>query len=583
MNFKYTECTSRFVVLTSFLPKYSYPESKSLLVEGMRDHSKSSLRAAFNRFRNSLVKLREGVQNCSQREFKKGFKEKSKPEQEDISKKMFELIFEVVQSREKLERILAAEMCSLVAQREIDKADKELIRLQWTYNFVDIRQLQAMSHCEKMAWWWHRPNHFLDEWDSVFKFFTVGFLTIFVAILFDIVPRFWIGGPSLVGILAVVGPAILTWILGKEPLENLAKVLTSVESDFKRRKYIGLWVQELICIISFLLMGFTYHIHAYALPSISKCYYNNAVRFIPEIEKDLESHDKKGVEIKNIFLGSLNSLTCNIVLFSMPTPSKDIRGELQSMSKAESALQRAAAFNPDDAEVHFALGWIHENREDKELAKKSYGLAFQNGSFLAGIRLAGIYLGEEKKSSTNSALIVLNKLRENNDIEDNSNKPDSFFYKRSWSVLMAEVRLSQNRYIEAYEVISDALDREINSFKQPKILAESASNVTSLYCSAALTYEYLNNSKLYTSNASILRAREMASSIEGKIRKINDTTQLTDGKTGAIVWLYAKESVRISMEIDPISTERRNYINNIDDNYVIDIDLDQCIGTIKKR
>jgi hypothetical protein len=414
--------------------------------------------------------------------------------------------------------------------------DDRLEALKWLYDYIDISEYYYLADPLPPKQWWLSPINILDKLDKpVFKPLTICFIGGFIALLVDIVPRFWAGGPSIVGVLAVIGPAFMLWLFGKEPLDRLLKLGGFLENCLRKHKIWRYLASEITFFLSLSFFLIALYLYLNKLPDISKHYFNKAYP------------DEKKCATSQI---------------------------LRNVSSVEANLLRALAFNPDNADAHFCLGWLYENRQDLDAAKKSYGLAYQNSSFddekkskelayqnssfMAGIRLAGIHMNEGKSSSINLAAGLLKKIepeaKKMLQLVD-SEKENSFFYQyRSWVALFSEVRLSQKRYYESYDlVIEQGIFHEYdflvkNKGNMDQLKEEYLLKGTGLYCIAAALYEDLE--KLADKNmdaAKISNDRKLDwLSVERSVREINEITQQVSSPSNnrkIFLWQYCKQSL----------------------------------------
>jgi tetratricopeptide (TPR) repeat protein len=394
---------------------------------------------------------------------------------------------------------------------KIKSLDDRLDKLKWLYECICISDYYHFSGFEKPREWWLAPPHFFDKLDEpIFRRGALSCFGVFGAILFDIVSRVSIGGPSVWGVVAVIIPTLFICFLGKDPLEKAERISISVELFFKRFKCIKFLASEL----SFLV-------------SICSCFVI--------------------AEVYNLGLPFISSSICNC-------ESSLVRARIDSdISKAEVDFQRSLAFHPENPESNYWLGWIYENRQELESAKKSYSLSFQNGSVEAVIRLAGIYLNEEKPNSTASAVTLLKKISEQVDTKN------EFRLNRSWATLMSEARLNQGRYQESYEILMGnkgrASEREILEKSKDEYFKEG----TGLYCVAAQLFDKLILESSHTINSmpeSLIRSRKnyeanlivMKNEISTSIRKINSLSEAVvnpDDNDHEFLWQYCEKMASI--------------------------------------
>jgi tetratricopeptide (TPR) repeat protein len=327
---------------------------------------------------------------------------------------------------------------------------------------------------------WSQPLRHSFVWvftvcDPLWKVISVGFIIGSLSLAGNIAPRLLAGGPSAEGVFAIIAPSVISLFLGKETLEQLQQGQGAIERFLEK-----LWIpqilrQEFAAILSAALFFGLLNLQN-QFPTFAQCYYRQGLQRVPELPQQAplgadSSPDSLSLgplaahpdEVKPCLM---QSLLPNWVLGAFPswliqptpTPPNARPGEPIASSKlmvsAEGEFKRAIAFNPDYGEAHFGLGWLSEQRQDMAIARSEYKLAMQNGSRIARIRLAGLYLRDGNKESANAAAAILWQGRNEILDERNTNQAE----KKSWYTAIGWVRLQQERYVEAIESLNQAAE-----------------------------------------------------------------------------------------------------------------------------
>jgi tetratricopeptide (TPR) repeat protein len=306
---------------------------------------------------------------------------------------------------------------------EISELDQKLKK--YSVQLAKSRHLEAWREiCKKQSagWWWacQPPIHILDRFDWLWKFLTVCFIIASLSFAVDLATRFWKGGADIWGALAVIGPSLLTFLLGKESLDQAIQSRKSIDDTLRNMKFPQPLRQEAICLLAFCVLSFTILAHGKRV-EMARCFYENGESFLPEAQKlTLEEVDRGFCPF---FLGQFDLVGRNIVCgisktlnidlpkaLKIDSPIKDTSKsseDLVSNTTAEIEFQRATSLDPDHANAHFQLGYRHEIKRDIEKARDEYKTAIQNGSLIASVRLANLYILEQKTESINSAILIL--------------------------------------------------------------------------------------------------------------------------------------------------------------------------------
>lgn len=367
-------------------------------------------------------------------------------------------ILTVLCARDELEQVLhdryqAPSSLPPLMLEQIDQLDELLKQRSGAIaKYLDLekwRQLYKVTDTER--WWWYCV-HPLDRFDWLWKLVTVACIVVFLSLFLDATPRFWAGGPSVWGAIAIVGPALLTWSLGKDLSEGLSRVRGKLDGALEKTKLPipKPYRREIALLVALVLTGAAYCKSQDLKNWIAEHYYHQA-------EQQLD-HGKDS--------------------------------ESKTLATAEANLKRAIAFNPDHPDAHFQLGWLYERRQELDTARTEYKLATQNGSLLARVRLARLYLLDEKENSANAAVIIL--LQEGRSAVEQF--PDKEIQK-SWYTALGWARLQQKRYEDAKEELNRAnqLHKELKRTIPGYLDNPQQKPPTTFYCVMAEVLEKLNN------------------------------------------------------------------------------------------
>jgi tetratricopeptide (TPR) repeat protein len=389
---------------------------------------------------------------------------RTRPRQNRWQTKVIDLLI----SRDELEHLLGNEdsgcdhdhLSSGVLKHIIKLDDRLRGQSDRIFRTRDLERLQEFRKPKAIHWWWNinPPRYRLDWlWQTIIYASIIG-ATSFGA---DVASRFFTGGDFL-GIVAVVGPALLAILIGKE---SFSQISAGLEDALKKlgipKRY---WRESILIFILmlFILMGIAYS----KKPEAAICYYHAGrdLAFL-DAQKDILDADisegRKGRNIKcslplplklsplQHFLQSLKSFPfLQHFLQSLAWESSN-----SGIVEAESYLKTASAFDPDNRGVSFALGYLYELQQDFDNAKKYYKAAMRNGSRLGQIRWAKLLLRESNKDSAALAVnVLLQNVPSQDTYEDN---PASSI---AWKVAFATARLRQNRVDEAKTQINEIWD-----------------------------------------------------------------------------------------------------------------------------
>jgi len=317
---------------------------------------------------------------------------------------------------------------------ELDKRLKNLQNL--ITNTVDVAECRQLLKRPAKVWWWRFPPpvHPWDRLDWLWGFLTAVFIAVSLSFAANIAPRFWAGGPSTEGALTVIGPSLLSLLLGGGALTQALRGRETLEKILENSKVPKHLHQEMIAGVAFIFF-------------VGMWGFNSS---LPEISTHF---NKKGEE----------------------KLEKDKGFNPQELASAESDFKQAIAFNPNNGAAHYNLGWLYERRQDLDKAQTQYEIAMQNGSLIARIRLARLYIIDDKKRTSSNTAVALLLDNGRVDVENTEDKQEKYV----WHKTLSWARLKQKRYEEALteldkaikfqeQIVNDKKRKgEYNNYKRP--------------------------------------------------------------------------------------------------------------------
>ncbi|MCA1995313.1 MAG: tetratricopeptide repeat protein [Coleofasciculus sp. S288] len=273
---------------------------------------------------------------------------------------------------------------------------------------VDLEQWRKSLNSSAEAWWWFL-THKWDRLDWLWSSSTLICMTLSFSLLADIAPRFWAGGPTTLGAFAIIGSSVLNLIVGGGVLTQTGR--EAKEHLLEKLKIPKHWWKEFSLGVTFLLFIGLASVHLH----------------LPEIAVLYNERGKKQAEV-------------------------DKGWNSKKLASAESNFKRAIAINPDYAEAHYNLGWLYERRQDLSDARTHYKIAMQGGLVSARVRLARLYLLDEKEpTSVNTAVALLIEGWGSGDV-NNATAQEQYL----WHKTLSWARIKQERYDEAFEQLEIA-------------------------------------------------------------------------------------------------------------------------------
>ncbi|MFB2938854.1 tetratricopeptide repeat protein [Aerosakkonemataceae cyanobacterium BLCC-F154] len=198
----------------------------------------------------------------------------------------------------------------------------------------------------EIAWWWFfQPPKKVDRWDrydGIFNGFSIVFLTAFVAYMTSIIPRFAVGGFTVLESFGIIGPSGLMAIalsslqggVGQEFIRNNLKKLKIPENLYSE---VTFGLSGLLLITAILIQM--------NLPKIADRYYQQG-----------NNYYKRGL-----------------------------------LRKAEDSYKQALNLDPDNQNINIGLGEVYESLGEFKEAEKHYREAFESGIVKAFNNLGRVY------------------------------------------------------------------------------------------------------------------------------------------------------------------------------------------------
>lgn len=271
---------------------------------------------------------------------------------------------------------------------------------------VDLEQWRKSLNPSAEAWWWFL-THKWDRLDWLWSSSTLVCMTLSFSLLADIAPRFWAGGPTTLGAFAIIGSSVLNLIVGGGVLTQTGR--EAKEHLLEKLKIPKHWWKEFSLGVTFLLLIVLGSVYLH-LPKIAGVYYERG---------------KKQADV-------------------------DKGWNSKELASAESNFKRAIAINPGYSQAHYNLGRLYERRQDLNEARTHYKIAMQGGSVRARVKLARLYLLDEKEPSSANTAVAL--LIEGSVDVDSATEQDQY----SWHKTLSWARIKQGRYDEAFEELETA-------------------------------------------------------------------------------------------------------------------------------
>ncbi|MDM8518483.1 tetratricopeptide repeat protein [Anaerolineales bacterium HSG6] len=307
--------------------------------------------------------------------------------------------------------------------RMVAESDKLLKTLAKPMDELDeLNDWQVSLGRSTEAWWWHispppppvQLNVF-ERYDWVTTSGNVIVMTLIIALLLDIAPRFWQGGADTSGTLAIVMQTVLTMItaggiLTKTGAEVLERAFTHI--NLPRYTWQGVRLGLAVFMLT-LLLGF----RVVGLPRLANYYYHSGVIY--------QSPDEP-----------------NLML-------------------AEQRYRRALALNTDSnallvSKTNYKLGQLYEILQDISKARTAYQLAVLGNYPPAYNNLAHLEIEQKKyKAAVNLLFQGMEKARIDPDLLQDGQKQTDLLYEMHKN--LGRARFFQQRYSQAVAELQAAI------------------------------------------------------------------------------------------------------------------------------
>ncbi|MCB0164225.1 MAG: tetratricopeptide repeat protein [Anaerolineae bacterium] len=254
------------------------------------------------------------------------------------------------------------------------------------------------------AWWWPEPParpRFNERFNWLWTALALAFLAVALSLIADIASRFLSGNTDAYGILAIVGPTLLTLFTTRSVLTEAGqKAIQRMLSGFK---FIPAGWREELGLAASIGLVIAMALFWFSLPAIAKSYHDNGL-------------------------------------------AQYGRGEFTA---AKASYERALALDANLIETHYNLGVLYEDLNQPDQAKTEYQLAVQGSKLDAAYNnLARLYILD---NDFDTAVPLLLTITTENLAKDHKVKYDT--YKNlGWA------RLGQTRYPEAQAALNKAID-----------------------------------------------------------------------------------------------------------------------------
>ncbi|MDM8528159.1 tetratricopeptide repeat protein [Anaerolineales bacterium HSG24] len=311
--------------------------------------------------------------------------------------------------------------------RQIAESDKLLKTLAKPMDELDeLNDWQVSLGRSTEAWWWYispppppvQLNVF-QRYDWVTTSGNVIVMTLIIALLLDIAPRFWQGGADTSGTLAIVMQTVLTMITAGGILTKTgAEVLERVFTHISLPRYMWQGVRlGLGVLMLMLLLGF----RVFGLPQLAVFYYDSGFSYQYPNE---------------------------------PNPS--------NLMLAEQHYRRTLALNTNSNSVlvsktNYHLGHMYETLQDFSKARTAYRLAVLGNYPPAYNNLAHLEIEQKKyKSAVNLLFHGMEKARANSKRFEDEVNPTDLLHKMHKN--LGRARFLQKRYNQAVAELQAAID-----------------------------------------------------------------------------------------------------------------------------
>ena len=298
---------------------------------------------------------------------------------------------------------------------ELHQADERLKKLATAIQRNGkLEAWRTTQHAPTEAWWWYlqSPSTALERYDWLWDALALLCLTVTLALLVNIVPRFIDGGPDALGTFAVVLQSALAMLAA-------GGALTRFGREALEKVWRGLGIpQKLWQVLKFGLAGlvlFIIFVFHRSLPQIAVSYNASGV-----------AHYQAG-----------------------------------RLASAQFDFVRALKLDPDNPQTHYNLGSVYEDLGEMEKARAEYRVAMAAGSVAAHNNLGRLLIFGDKP---NDAIPIL--LRGWQNATDPEVKYD---LKKN----IGWARVKQKAYDEALIVLQEAVSLAPNRAPAHCLLAQT--------------------------------------------------------------------------------------------------------------
>lgn len=343
-------------------------------------------------------------------------------------------ILRLFSARDQIHELLQGTPKMLVPnQIELIELDYRLRDYAWgIVQALELDKVRRSFNPRKDAWWWflddNLPPHAWDRFDWLWQTLTVSGWTINLALLGDIISRFFTGGIGVGGATAVILPTILTGLKARSDLKEKGQdVIQFIFDKFKIKTHFREEAKLITTAILLIIFGALW----FSLPLISRVYNYLGYRCLTS-------------------------------------------GEVK---QAEHNFERAIALDSNNTLAHYNLANLSEDLQDIETAITHYEIAVEQDFPAANNNLARIYLLADRESE--AAVLLREGLAELPDMDTDENT-DDLRYNMLKNLGWAKHRQGSTTEANKYLAAAEATAKNSNT---------AVTNLGSTYCLQALSLE----------------------------------------------------------------------------------------------
>ena len=390
--------------------------------------------------------------------------------------------------RDQLAHQLETEVsCNPAAVSQLTKGDQTLKTLaEPISNLDELERWRESLNPPESAWWWHltppvkkRILGAFERFDWIWDTLNLAILTIILALLVDITPRFYRGGADTTGAFAIVIQSVLTML-------TAGGILTKTGAEVLERILRGLKIppilwQEIRFSIALLVLFGIILFRNQGLPLLAQYYYTNG-----------QAHHEAG-----------------------------------RLLEAQYDYERALELNPNSSTsdimvVHYSLGRLHEDLQNFAEARTAYQIAMQGNYIPAFNSLARLKILVDKKYDE-AVFLLLNGLKlagEQAAAIDEETSLTDLLYDADDAVELTDLiynmqknlgwaRLSQERFREARAELELAIELKPDD--------------AAAHCLLAQTIDALDAEKELPNSIEALEQWEQCSQLANRLNPDEDT------------------------------------------------------------